>query len=288
MKTATIRVGYAGVHLSTYYAVEHDQFGRATRGLSSLAGELGFELVPAPHPIEGREQAEAARRFLDGKDLDLLILHAAACSLADPLLELARLNVPIALWGVPEPTLEGDIRINSFVTLEIYASTLRSYFGRGDRNAEGRTYKWFYGEVDEPAFADRLGVTIRALRAAKTLRSSRIGLVGDLAPGFYNLSFDEAVLRSRFGVEIVRHPIQEILEVASDSFAEEAIRGVRDEMAAKARAVNVDSAAMDRAAASTSRSASSSTNTTTRLWPSATGRSSKPSTSRRRCSAWPG
>jgi len=247
MKTHTIRVGYAGVHLGTYYAEEHDQFGRAITGLHKLAAEIGFVLIPGPGPIEGREQGAAAREFFDGQDLDLLLIHAASCSLADPLLELAELGVPLALWGVPEPVTEGDVRISSFVTLEIFASTLRTYVGRGSPAGAGRTYKWFYGEVDEPAFGDRLGVTVRALRAAKTLRGARIGLVGDVAPGFYNLTFDEALLRSKFGVEIVRTEIRDVV-AAAKGYGSEEVRRVRGDMEAAARAVHVDQAAMDRAA----------------------------------------
>lgn len=247
MRTATLRVGYAGLHMGAYFAEEYNQFGRAISGLERYAALDGFELVPAPSWIRGREDAAAARRFFSTQDLDFLLVHAATCSLADPLMELASLGIPLGIWGVPEPTLEGDVQLNSFITLQIFASTLRSYIGRGNPSTQP-LYKWFFGDVDDPVFADRLGVTIRALHAARALRGARIGLVGDLAPGFYGLSFDEAVLRSRFDVEIVRHPVQEVLAKAEEGFSQPRVSHVQAEMSAAARAVLVDEASMERSA----------------------------------------
>jgi hypothetical protein len=58
----TIRIGYVGVHIATYYAVEHGQLTRAIDGLTALADELGFELVARAGGVMDAEAAAAAAR----------------------------------------------------------------------------------------------------------------------------------------------------------------------------------------------------------------------------------
>jgi L-fucose isomerase-like protein len=217
------------------------------RGLAELAERLDFVLVSAPTPIEGRDRAADTYRFFDDQELDLLIIHAATCSLADTLMELVKLQVPLALWGSPEPTLEGDVRLNSFVTLQIFASTLRTHFGSGQTDHHKARFKWFYGAVEDAEFLDRLSVTVRALRALSTLRHGHLGLVGDLVPGFQNLSFEDDDLHSRFGVEIARHSIPDVLRSAQ-GFGHDEVADVRGEMESAARAVRVDSQSLERSA----------------------------------------
>ena len=60
----TVRVGYVGVHIATYYAEEHQQISRATAGLEKLADELGFELVAREGGVMNAEEAVAVAREL--------------------------------------------------------------------------------------------------------------------------------------------------------------------------------------------------------------------------------
>jgi len=240
-----LRVGYVAVQLSTYFADEEDQVGRALRGLTAIGERQGFDLVPALAPVESAEQAEAARHFLALRSLDALIVHAAACSLADTLLALVALDVPLVLWAGPEPTFEGDVRLNSYVTLQIFASTLRTRFGGG--RGSGRPYKWMFGEVEDPAFEDRLQVTIRALRAVRALRARPISMVGALAPGFDNLSFDEGDLAHRFGLNVTHAAVPDLV-LAAEAQPPSVVAEVQRAMAAAARSIEVPEESLTRSA----------------------------------------
>jgi L-fucose isomerase-like protein len=47
--------------------------------------------------------------------------------------------------------------------------------------------KWFYGDAGGQGFRDRLEVTVRAVRGAKTVHEGRLLWIGGTAPGFYRL-----------------------------------------------------------------------------------------------------
>ena len=59
-----IRIGYVGVHIATYYALEQGQFSRATTGLAALSAELGFELVAHETRVMNAEDALSVARDL--------------------------------------------------------------------------------------------------------------------------------------------------------------------------------------------------------------------------------
>ncbi len=139
----TIRVGYVGVHIATYYAEEHRQIARARTGLSKLAEELGFELVVREGGVINAEQATAVAHELAEEHLDLLIVQTAACCMADALLPFADLGLRLGIWATPEPRYDGDIQLNSLVTANIFTSTLRRYY------RTPKPFKWFFGHVEE-------------------------------------------------------------------------------------------------------------------------------------------
>ena len=72
-----LRVGYVGVAYSSYFAEEHDQYGRALRGLEELGRELDFELVAIPYGLTDMALTEQAAAELRAKKIDLLLLQTA-------------------------------------------------------------------------------------------------------------------------------------------------------------------------------------------------------------------
>ena len=67
MKDRRLRVGYVGAAFGTYYADEHDQYGRAVGGLRRLADEMDFDLIAVDTGVQEVEQArQAAARMSSG------------------------------------------------------------------------------------------------------------------------------------------------------------------------------------------------------------------------------
>lgn len=233
-----LRVGYAGVAIASYFADEHNQYQRAINGLEALAQKWGFELAPIRGGLLNGEQAEAAARELKDKKIDFLLLENAACSMGEQLLPLSRAAPRLGLWATPDPKLEGDIQIHSVVSMSQYASILKRHLRHHDI-----PFKWFYGHVEEERFQKRLGITLRALTAIKNMARAKVGWIGGLSPGFYDLIFDERKLEARLGARVVAHELGEVVALAK-TYDESRAMALAGEMKAAASEVRVADAAM--------------------------------------------
>jgi len=202
-----ITIGLVGTYFPNFAAEEYGVHPRAVKALQELAVEWGFRLAAVESGVQTAGQAEAARRQLEDAQVDFVLVQTCSFALGDVIRPLAEMDVPLGLWAVPEPSLEGEIPLNSFTGLNLFASIIR-------RNLKERRYpfKWFYGEAGEERFRRRLRLTVQALATLKRLRKTRIALVGDIAPTFYNLSYDAERIEARLGVRVERLALNEVLE----------------------------------------------------------------------------
>ncbi len=234
-----LRVGLVALHMNSYFAEEYGVFVRAQQGLSQLAADNEFEVVVAPDHVVTTEDAAAATGLFAGQRLDCLVVLLATCTTSDPILELGRLGVPLLLWAVPEPRFDGPVQLNSYVALQIAASTLHRH--NDTSTTSPVRYECLFGDVTEPRFSEPFLIIVRTVRVWRTLASSRVGLVGDVAPGFLNLNYDAAELRSRLGVEIVRHDVSVLLH---NEYSSKDVDRVAAAMCRAAREVNVPAASV--------------------------------------------
>jgi L-fucose isomerase-like protein len=209
MKPERLRVGYVGVAFESYYAAENNQFRRAIDGLMNLAAEMDFELIAVDKGVSDVDGAREVAAHLSSRRLDFLMLEIAACSSGEVLVPFTEIAPRLGIWGTPDPAREGPIQIHSLVSLNQYASIIRKHLV--DRDIP---FKWFFGHVEEPEFLRRIQVTIRALQGIKAMSCARIGWIGGISPGFYNMEFDEIALGERLGTTVGRHTIAEIVERA--------------------------------------------------------------------------
>jgi L-fucose isomerase-like protein len=235
-----LRVGYAGVALSSYFAEELEQYSRAINGLAALSEQWDFDLVPISHGITDVEMAEQAARELADRKIDFLLLQNATCSMGDQLIPLSKAAPRLGLWATPDPKQEGEIQLHSLVSMGHYASILKRYLRHQDT-----PFKWFYGHVEDEHFQKRLGVTIRALSAVKRMAQSKIGWIGGLSPGFYNMMFDERKLRARLGAQVIAHELGEVIALAKQVEEKQAAAAV-GEIRAAASEIQVVDAAMEK------------------------------------------
>jgi L-fucose isomerase-like protein len=236
-----LRVGYAGVALSSYFAEEHGQYSRAINGLEALSREWDFEFVPIRQGLVDVEMAEQAARELAAQKIDFLLLQNATCAMGEQLLPLSKAAPRLGLWATPDPHQEGDIQLHSLVSMSHYASILKRYLRHQDT-----PFKWFYGHVEDERFQRRLGVTVRALSAIKKMAQSRIGWIGGLSPGFYNMMFDEREVQARLGTRIIAHELAEVVELAKQ-LERKAVLPVVGGMVEAASEIRVTDANMEKA-----------------------------------------
>jgi L-fucose isomerase-like protein len=210
MRDVKVRVGLVGAVHPNMPGDDEGLIKRAAAAMEGLAVQMGFDLSVYGSPLRSEADAESARSFMDGCGADFVLLFNASLPYGRVILPLARAKGAIGLWSVPEPTTSGVLQLNSFCGTNMLASIIANYLGE-----EHIPYKWFYGMPDDPRFRRRLEVTVRALRAVKTLKGAKIAQIGGLADGFENLYVDERVLENRFGTKLqTRYTVEEIVALA--------------------------------------------------------------------------
>jgi L-fucose isomerase-like protein len=214
-----LTIGLIKASLPSYFPDKHGVFDLAVSALEGLASEEGARLVVAPSVPMNGEQARTAMDAVLSDGADFVILLHGGFTMGDVARALASYDVPLGFWATPEPIHEGDIQLNNFVSLNMSMS-----IARGVRDLESSPVRWYFGAPDDTALLGQLRQTIKALGMCKALRGSRIGVVGGLAPTFYNMAVDQDALFSRLGVEVEHVDLHQLTQ---------AMRGFPDEMLAR-------------------------------------------------------
>lgn len=209
MTAARPRIGYVGVGLDSYFAEEHDQYGRAVLGLREMAHRMDVELVAVEEGVTDVERARNVAGHLRAENLDFLLLQNASCSSGEVLLPFVDVAPRMGLWATPDPASSGTIQLHSLVSMNHYASIMRRHL-----RDDGVPFKWYFGHIGDTEMDRRLEVTLRSLRGIKAMANATIGWVGGYSPGFYNMGFDPDNLFNRFGTRIGTHEIAEVVELA--------------------------------------------------------------------------
>jgi L-fucose isomerase-like protein len=185
--------------------------------LKELEDSLGFNLFWIDRPVSDQTDATRATAEARDKGADFLLIQSTTFASGGTIIPFAQSGIPLGIWGIPEISDTGAIPYNSFCGINMYASIIRQYLGKNI------PYKWFFGQVDAGLFLERFSVTVKAIRAAKKIRHSRIALVGGVAPGFYDLAFDENKLMKNIGIQIFPHEFGEVKDFAL-SYQEDTVR----------------------------------------------------------------
>jgi L-fucose isomerase-like protein len=235
-----LSVGLVGAYFPNFAAEQHGVYPQAVAALKKLAAEWDFDLVAVEAGVQTAEQAGMAQRQLEDAGVDFVLVQASSFALGDVLLPLAQMDIPLGLWAVPEPSLEGEIPLNSFTGLNLFASIVRVNLG-----ARRFPFKWFYGTPDDDRFQRRLRLTVQALTALKRLRESRTALVGDVAPTFTNLTYDAAGIEARLGVQVEQRALDEVFKRV-EGYQARQVSALVAEMTARATEVAVSEDWMER------------------------------------------
>ncbi len=182
-------------------------YKRVIESMRDMQEKLDFDLVVYEKPIKWEEDGRNARGFLEKEKVDFTLLFCPSLPFGRAVLPLVRVNSYLGIWSVPEPTTSGVLQLNSFCGLNMVGSIVAHYYNQYDI-----PFKWFYDYPETDLFQERFAITLRAMRAIKLLKNSRIGQVGELANGFENMHTDERILEKKFGVYIqTRHTVEDIV-----------------------------------------------------------------------------
>lgn len=200
-----LRVVLVRTSLTSYYPERHGVYEAAERALEELIGTVGGALLTYPEvPMDGRA-SQAAVEWCRRETADFVLLLHGGFTMGDVARTFAASEFRLGFWATPEPSLEGDIQLNSFVTLNMSLSMSRAV-----RDLRRDPVQWYYGAPESPELLKRLGNTLRALSICVAVRESRVGVIGGLAPTFYNMETSTSTLRARLGVEVAFHDMAEL------------------------------------------------------------------------------
>jgi L-fucose isomerase-like protein len=200
---ASFKIGlvYTGiVALDMKYAAE------SRDALLKKLGQLGHKVIVHDRPVTESNEGLSAAAAMRKADVDLLVVLVGTFT-QDPVMTnlVQNVNAPVVFWAVPEVALKGPpggpSNSGGLVGAIMNASALSKM---------GMRFKVIFGEpTDQKAFA-KLKNTIEAVRVLKSLRTSKVGIVGYHSPGFYDGSVDEIALKQHVGTELVHIDLSEV------------------------------------------------------------------------------
>lgn len=224
-----LKIGYAATGQLSFPGPKQQEMEKAIAALKVHAENMGFELIACDRLLITPDDATQARAYFESQGIDFLMINTVSFSAGALIPILARTaGAKIGLWGIPEGASTGVVPLNSFCGVNMYGSIIKNYL-----RDYGVKYKWFFGAGDDAQFVRRLSVTVKALRAIKKLKSSRVALIGGIAPGFNDLYFDERRINSLLdGIFVNRlHEFDEIASIA-DGIADAEAAPVAEKIAA--------------------------------------------------------
>jgi L-fucose isomerase-like protein len=150
-----------------------------------------------PELVIEEEEAITAALELKSKNIDAIIAISGTFHLGQLILQINRiLQKPLLLWGLYElPYDGGRIRLNSVCGVNLASSNL---YKTGTRN-----FHYIIGDHVDTDWID-------AIRVIKAFSSSKIGIIGHHAKGFYNIDIDEPILFKETGVLLQHYELQEV------------------------------------------------------------------------------
>lgn len=206
-----LRVLVLFASLPSYFPERHGVFDDARRRLPALAAACGASVVFHPKLVMDGGDARQALGAARAMAADFVLLLHGGFTMGDVAMVLSKSEFAIGFWAVPEPQFEGDIQLNGFVSLNMSLS-----IAAGARDLRRSPAAWYFGACDAPRFASRFATTLTALRARKAASGRRIGLIGGLAPTFYNMAVDAGRLAAGWGTGVVEIGIDFLRSAATD------------------------------------------------------------------------
>lgn len=191
----SLTIGLINASLPSYFPQRYGIFEAARTMLDDVAEQGGYTIVEASEIPMDAVQTRAVMKELKAAGADFVLLLHGGFSMGDVVREIALDPTPMGVWATPEPTLTGDVQLNNFVSLNMSMS-----IARGVRDMKVNPVQWYLGAPDDGALRARLAQTLQALAARKALSGARIGVIGGLAPTFYNMEVSSDTLLRSLGV----------------------------------------------------------------------------------------
>ena len=181
---------YVPVGVGTYHMeTAQDQFERSVKTLKSAD-----EGIVCPEKI--LLSVEELREYLKDKAPDLIVFQNITFANGAYMSEVLRtFNVPMLLWTLREPVIDGGrLRSNSLTGAYSAANALRAF--------NDRPFMWCFGAPEEDSVISAIRAYLSAAKLKKAMKSLRMAAIGLTPQGFgFGRALDSELMNT-FGVDL--------------------------------------------------------------------------------------
>ncbi len=206
MKANSIKAGFVGFgEVNSPQQLIKDKCLSARHEIESL----GYKIITTDHVTDDPDGIDVKRAIRDLKkeEFDLLIICLAGWIPSHAVIAVTEefRDKPMILWG-----LSGDIKNGRLVTAAPQAGTtaLRKIF-----EDLGYKFKYVYNIVGKPSPLEKIKSFSVAASACKTLKSTKIGMMGFRDMRLYNTLYEGLSLKKLMGIEVEFFEMLEMLQL---------------------------------------------------------------------------
>jgi L-fucose isomerase-like protein len=173
-----------------------------------LAGAAQSYTAPEGLLVSPEETAAFLRKALAEHPLEALVVQTTTFVDARFIQEIMdAANLPILLWGVREPRVNGSrLALNSMTGINNLSNTLV---------ARCRKFALLFGNPTEEALAAELRKQLKVVRLVRELQTLKIGVLGKQPDGFFFSAADRDAL-ARIGPQLIELDLQEAFRRADE------------------------------------------------------------------------
>lgn len=202
------RTGVALIFLGRKRPGFDPEWGAAMeRRVRAAAARSDFEIIEPPERPTDEPSLRGAVAACRESGADVLI--ALQTTMADARMVPALTQIwpdPVVLWATPENP-EGDkVSSCSLVGLHAWASVLRQM---------GHPFEIVYGDPDDGDTSRQFTEAVRVSALVRKLRSTRVGIIGGQAPGYFAMSADPFVVYRGLGAQVQTFTLTQFAEVVN-------------------------------------------------------------------------
>ncbi len=205
IKENSVRAGFVGFgEVNSPQQLIRDKCLQAGKELETL----GIELITTEHVTDDLEGADVRRAINDLKsaDFDLLIICLAGWIPSHAVISITEefKHLPMILWG-----LCGDIEDGRLVTAAPQAGTtaLRKVF-----SDLGYKFRYVFNIIGKPSPSEKILSFAIAAKAVRSVRKTRIGMMGFRDMKLYNTLYEGLSLKSLIGTEVEFFEMLELVQ----------------------------------------------------------------------------
>lgn len=192
-----MKIGIIKSSLPTYFPQKYNVFERCIKAIQHLAKSQDIIVKVADTIPMNAEQTQHILNQFTAENIDFILLVHGGFTMGDVARQIAISPFDVGIWATHEPTLTGDVQLNNFVSLNMSISLFKQH-----RDCKTHPITWFYGEPEDTTLHREISQNLKALKVKYRLQHSKIGLIGNVAPTFYNMQINQATLKQHLGINV--------------------------------------------------------------------------------------